>query len=329
MSKTTMPLVSVVTPFHNTADHLDECIRGVLAQSYPHFEYVLQDNCSDDGGSEIARAWAARDSRIRYIRQDTLIPQVPNYNLALKRIDSSSVYCKMVQADDWIYPDCLRQMVEMAERSPRIGLVSSYRLVGDEVWSDSPPRRREVLPGREAARLHLMSSLFLFGSPTTVMLRSEVVRAREPFYAEGRLHEDTESCYEILRDWDFAFVPQILSFSRVDADSTYGRMQDFDTQILDKRIAFHRYGPEFLAPEDFERRRDEIETRYHRQLARAIVGVRPRQYWQFQRRGMSTQGLQIDKGRLLRGVGRELLSLLACPRQLIGVVAAWGDRRPH
>ena len=62
------PLVSVVTPFFNTAPYLAECIESVLAQSYSHFEYILLDNCSTDGSSEIAAAYASRDSRIRLIR---------------------------------------------------------------------------------------------------------------------------------------------------------------------------------------------------------------------------------------------------------------------
>ena len=35
------PLVSVVTPFFNTEDHLEECIESALAQTYQNFEYVL------------------------------------------------------------------------------------------------------------------------------------------------------------------------------------------------------------------------------------------------------------------------------------------------
>ena len=323
----TLPLVTVVTPFYNTAEHLDECIESVLAQSHRNLEYILQDNASDDGASEIAKRWAARDARIRYFRLDSLIPQVPNYNLALTRVSPASAYTKIVQADDWIYPDCLRQMVALGERSPRIGLISSYRLDGDSVWGHAPPHRQAILTGREVARLHLLQPLFLFGSPTTVMMRSEVVRARRPFYAEGRLHEDTEACYEILREWDFGFVPQVLSYSRVESGSTYGQMQDFDTRILDKLIVLHRYGREFLSASEFETRVAEIERRYYRRLARAIVTAQPRAYWEFQKRGLATQGLRISLPKLARGLGRELLSLLACPQELVGLAKAWTRRR--
>src|ERR1700739_3466819 len=104
------PLVSVVTPFFNTAPYLAECIESVLAQSYTHFEYILLDNCSTDGSSEIAASYAS-DPRIHLIRCTEFVSQLPNYNRALKKISNSSVYCKIVQADDWIFPECLQLMV--------------------------------------------------------------------------------------------------------------------------------------------------------------------------------------------------------------------------
>ena len=38
------PLVSVVTPFYNTAPYLPECIESVLGQTYGNFEYLLVNN---------------------------------------------------------------------------------------------------------------------------------------------------------------------------------------------------------------------------------------------------------------------------------------------
>ena len=63
----------------------------------------------------IAESFAAQDARIRIVQTDRLLPQVQNYNFALREISSRARYCKMVQADDWIYPDCLKEMVAAAE----------------------------------------------------------------------------------------------------------------------------------------------------------------------------------------------------------------------
>ena len=82
----TRPLISVVTPFYNTAPYLAQCIESVLAQSYTKFEYLLLDNCSTDGSSEIAETYARRDPRIRVIRRPQLVPQLRNYNDALTKI---------------------------------------------------------------------------------------------------------------------------------------------------------------------------------------------------------------------------------------------------
>lgn len=60
--------VSVVTPFFNEAGHLPECIESVLGQSHADFEYILVDNHSCDGSSEIAREYERKDNRVRVLR---------------------------------------------------------------------------------------------------------------------------------------------------------------------------------------------------------------------------------------------------------------------
>ena len=59
------PLVSVVTPVYNMEPFLGEMLDSVLASDYPQLEVVLVDDGSTDASAAVARAYAARDSRVR------------------------------------------------------------------------------------------------------------------------------------------------------------------------------------------------------------------------------------------------------------------------
>ncbi len=53
----------------------------------------------------------------------------------------------------------------------------------------------------------MLDELFLTGSPTTILYRADLVRARQPFYDLNRYHEDTEVAYEIFKNSDLGFAP--------------------------------------------------------------------------------------------------------------------------
>src|SRR4051794_14286223 len=110
--------VSVVTPYFNAAATLEECVRSVLTQSFDDFEYLLVNNCSTDDSQKMAQRFAAVDRRVRLVDNNTFLGQVDNYNAALARISPLSEYCKVVQADDWIFKRCLEEMVALADRDP-------------------------------------------------------------------------------------------------------------------------------------------------------------------------------------------------------------------
>jgi glycosyltransferase involved in cell wall biosynthesis len=309
------PLVSVVTPFHNTDAYLAECIESVLAQSYRCFEYILVDNCSTDRSGEIAELYAQRDSRIRFIRRSSLLSQVQNYNAALAEISGSSHYCKIVQADDTIAPDCLRWMVQAFEQSESVGLVSSYYLKGNTVRGSGFPVGSSLichLPGKEMARIYLRTNLFVFGSPTAVMYRSSILRGQYPFYDESRLHEDTEKCMQILEQWDFAFVRQILSFIRVENESISSRSRNFLPESLDGYINVQRYASKFLDAEEAHALKRESKRQYYRALAYGLMRGH-RGFWRYHKEGLKTLGQTLDIPYLALQAGMEALSMAVNP----------------
>jgi glycosyltransferase involved in cell wall biosynthesis len=307
------PLVSVVTPFHNTAPYLAQCIESVLAQSYTRFEYILADNCSTDGSGDIAETYARRDPRIRLIRRSQLLSQVQNYNAALTEISADSQYCKIVQADDCIFPDCLRLMVQAFEQSAAIGLVSAYDLKRNTVRGSGFPYPTSMLPGPEMARLCLRTGLFVFGSPTTVMYRSSLVRDERPFYDESLFHEDTEKCMQILEHWDFGFVHQVLSFLRVDNDSISSAFRTLQPESLDRYIIVRRYASVFLGAEEAAALRKDGKRGYYDVLAREALRFRGHEFWEYHEGGLETVGETLEWPYLTFRIALRLLAMISNP----------------
>jgi glycosyltransferase involved in cell wall biosynthesis len=302
------PLVSVVTPFFNTARYLAECVESVLAQSLGDFEYLLVDNQSTDGSAEVAARYAARDPRIRVLRNERFLSQVENYNGALERASPGSRYLKVMQADDALFPDCLARLVEIAERDPRIGLVGSYYLKGPAPRGGGMDHRTWRLEGVEACRrMLLVPGFFPVGSPTSVLYRADLVRGRRPFYATGRYHEDTEAAFEILLGNDLGFVPQVLSFLRTDNESISSAARRFDPDPLDHLILLERYGPAVLSEEELDVQRRREWSAYLGGLRRSMLRSGSRDRWRYHAAGLETIGVRLRLRDLLPSRLKEVL----------------------
>ena len=294
-------MISVVTPFHNSAEYLAECIESVLSQDATDFEYVLLDNCSTDGGDEIAASYAQRDGRIRLEKTGRLLPQAENYNHALRLISPTTRYCKVAQADDWLYPTCLSSMVALAESHPSIAVVSAYELQHDNVTGSFLPAEFDAIDGRSAARIYMLENGHMFGSPTTVMYRADLVRNRPDFYDVNRMHEDTEVIFELLKCGDFGFVHQVLTYSRRQTGSISDKIKDYLTQKLDQLIVVDRYGRHFLSEQEFDECWNDKYRSYYRAVARRWVrdiGRSDPAFWLHQKEALATIDRRLERRRI-------------------------------
>jgi glycosyltransferase involved in cell wall biosynthesis len=324
------PLVSVVTPIYNTADYLAECIESVLRQTYENWEYILLDNCSTDGSDRIAAEYAARDRRVRLFRNTDFLSQAQNYNSALGKISAESKYCKMVQADDWIFPDCLEWMIAVAEGDPSVGIVSSYQLEGKRVEGTGLPYSTTVIAGQELGRLQLQEKVNLFGTPTALLYRSEVVRNLNPFFDEESFGFDSDVCLRILKSWNFGFIHQVLTFHRTDNEGITSTILSFDPYRLDNFIFLGKYSSFYFPPAEATRLFEESERKYLKSLARYLLPPAGKAFWEYHRRGLKTMGYELHASKLAKPVLLEVLDLLGNPKNTLTRLGrlVWRKVRP-
>ena len=276
------PFVSIVTPVYNAEKYLAECIESVLAQTYQNWEYVIVNNCSKDRSLEIAQHYAQQDARIRIHNNREFLNLMPNWNHAMRQISPESKYCKVVHADDWLFPECLTRMVEVAEAYPSIGIVGSYRLNEDRVDLDGLPYPSTFVPGREICHLSLLHSYInLFGSPTSLLIRSDLVHSRPAFYNEANIHADTEVCYDLLQTYDFGFVHQVLTYTRRHNESNTSVISRFNTYQISKTIVMKKYGPIYLSAEEYQQRLEDIIRNYHTFLVKSMFELREAEFWSY------------------------------------------------
>lgn len=324
MLENNQPLVSVVTPVYNGGEYLVECIESVLKQTYSNWEYTIVNNCSTDNTLEIASYYASKDSRIRVVNNDVFLNQVQNLNNSLRQISKDSIYVKMVLADDWIFPNCIQEMVGVAESDPEIGLVSSYRLVHDKVKSDGLPYSRNIYAGREIGRWYIINQKNYFGSETSLLFRADLIRASDPFFKEDEYHTDTSACLKILTNGKFGFVHQVLSYTRrsnVERSATSFSLK-YDTYSLSHLEFLIKYGRHFLTENEYRAEQKKHIYLHYRILIKIAFSLRGTKVLKYHLQEIKKIGIPHSLPGMLKAMVMETFALFGNLDMMISSVSA-------
>lgn len=325
MNAQTGPLVSIVTPVYNGGEFLRECIESVLAQTYQNWEYIIVNNASTDGTLDIAEEYRLRDSRIRVFSNETLLPIIASHNRAFSLISAESKYCKVVSADDWIYPECVEKLVGLAEANPSVGIVGSYQLSGGgDIWyvrNVGLPYSQTVASGRDICRAHLLGTLRVLGNPTSVLYRCDLMRDADGFFPNPTQEADISACLKHLRYADFGFVHQILAHERIHYQRATTASLENNAYVSAEISDCQEYGDWYLTKRERESRIDQLLNQYYAYLSVSAFKFKDSKFWEYHSGRLHELGYRFDGRKFSMGIARKAVDLLLNPKETAQMIS--------
>ncbi|NDW21614.1 glycosyltransferase family 2 protein [Alteromonas hispanica] len=199
----TKPLATIVVPFFNVEDYLDECLKSIFETKCDAFEVLLIDDGSTDGSSGIARHYCELFPNIcRTIRQE-------NMGIANARnegIDSANgEWIIYVDSDDFVDPSALRKVLEECERTTAdIIAYDAYKYVNDNgkllnMYREPNPFTNEgIVDTNLYAKTLLDKQLLNFVTVWDKAYRKSALDKLAIRFIPGRIHEDVAFIIPLL-----------------------------------------------------------------------------------------------------------------------------------
>jgi glycosyltransferase involved in cell wall biosynthesis len=220
----TAPRLSVVSPMYNSGKYLALTIESILAQTMGDFELVLSDDGSTDDTLQIAEHYAAKDARVRIVRNPHL-GIVATRNSGLAATNKGSEFITFFDSDDLWEKHGAATLMAALEANPKApaahAICRCVDMNGVQFPHDNHAenmRNRRAVVGDEIVPIPRTAPTS-FGAllvdnyittPGTSMIR------RSAFDAVGTFAPGTEPCDDwdinlrLARLGDFVFVDEVL-----------------------------------------------------------------------------------------------------------------------
>ncbi len=215
-------LITVVMPVYNGAATLHEAISSLQAQTYPHWQLQVHDNCSTDESRAVVESFA--DERIKLIVHDTFVPAWQNWNRCLG--DIQGAFFQLLCADDCLHPDCFSEKMKLAAMVEHADVVlfSSNRMLmnkrGKPMFEIGYSKKAGVFTLAEI--MHKACKVVNpIGDPSTGLVRSSAI-TEPPFTDKYPFFVDVELWLHVLEKGEMLHTPRVLSSFRVIGSSLSG-----------------------------------------------------------------------------------------------------------
>ena len=297
------PLVSVLIPVFNGAEHISRAVESILSQTYQNLEVVVVEDGSSDNTAEQLDYFAA-DPRVQIIRHPTNQGLVAALATGLAAARGPLV--ARLDSDDVAHPDRLRKQVDQFAKNPRLVLsATAYERVrpdGETVRLGMPPLHHGQLAVAMMTRNRL--------SHPTVMFDRAAVVAVGGYDPDWFPVEDYDLWLRLLDVGEYQGLASVEATYLENPDGISATRAQKQDSMLARRAAIHidSQSPGAAQPTG--------DLGHVRRIARSTASLRR----QMKRRGLPTTGMRhqalVNVNWVLRDLSpyrRRLLALIGAP----------------
>ena len=109
--------ISVILPVYNGIKYLEQSVVSILNQEHENFEFLIVDDCSDDGSWEYLQS--LQDKRVKVYRNKKNAGLFFNLNFLIKV--SNGALIKLWSQDDVMEVNCITEVLAFHQRYPQVG----------------------------------------------------------------------------------------------------------------------------------------------------------------------------------------------------------------
>ena len=266
------PRVSVVMAVHNVLPYVEASVRSILDQSYADFEFVIGDDGSSDGTSELLRRLAAEDKRIRLLRRERASGLVGSANWVVG--ESRGPIVAIMHADDLCHPERLARQLALIDQE------QDTQLVG--VLCDGIDESGRRVRSADWWRLSRRSPFAPFPH-CGIMFRRAAFEAVGGYRVEAEYWEDLDLYFRIAERGRILVIPEVLASVRFTAMSA--RLTNRTERVDEAVDLMYRCVRDYMSGGPYPRRfppksgpnaRLRPETYFGRGSVQVWAGHRPR-----------------------------------------------------
>lgn len=203
------PIVSVIIPCYNEAEHIEEVIEHLHRLNYPNYEIIAVNDGSKDNTAEILQNLMKKSKKLRVV--DFIKNQGKATGLNMGAMVSKGEYLVCIDGDSIIEPDAILWMIRHFLKNPRVGAITGKPKIRNRssILGKLQVGEFSAIIGMIKRAQSIYGRIFAVSGVVTAFRKAALHDVG--YWSTDMITEDIDVCWRLqIRHWNIRFEPHAM-----------------------------------------------------------------------------------------------------------------------